>query len=272
MKKLLLLPLCLLIVNHSNAQILINEIDPDQTGSDVAEFIELYNSSASSISLDGYELVLYNGSDNASYANYPLDIYSIEANGYFVIGNVAGADISLSSLQNGTDAIALYKDHPNSFTNDTPLTLDNLVDAVVYGNSPNEVLLTLLNADEVQLIDDTETSLQRDTDGAGGARNTSAFVSRTPTPGASNSTATNSYTPKTEKIKVIPNPFYNDIRIESSRKIKAIHLFNAACNQILKNNNSIDGYIETTGLKAGLYILQVDFFDGNTTTQKVIKK
>ena len=70
----------------STAQLYINEIESDSPGTDNAEFIELYSASPNT-NLDGYVLVLFNGSDDASYAAYDLDGYSTDANGYFIIGD-----------------------------------------------------------------------------------------------------------------------------------------------------------------------------------------
>ena len=196
MKKLLLLIMALISVYGLNAQILINEIDADTPGTDAAEFIELYNTSASSVDLADYVLVLFNGNGDESYAAYDLDGHSIDANGYFVIGATAGADMAFgaatNALQNGPDAVALYLGQAADWSS-SPVTTANLVDAVVYdtNDADDAELLVLLNASQPQINEDEggdkdNHSLQRNTDGAGGARNTDQFYTRTPTPGASN--------------------------------------------------------------------------------------
>ena len=44
--------------------------------------------------LDGLVVVLFNGSDDASYnPAFDLDGFTTDADGYFVIGSVAGADL-----------------------------------------------------------------------------------------------------------------------------------------------------------------------------------
>jgi hypothetical protein len=40
-----------------------------------------------------------------------------------------------NTLQNGADAVALYAANGSDFPNGTPLTMTNLVDAIVYGNN-----------------------------------------------------------------------------------------------------------------------------------------
>ena len=59
-KKLLCL-IALACFSVSNAQVVINEIDPDTPSTDTKEFIEL-KSAAPFSALDGYVLVFFNGS------------------------------------------------------------------------------------------------------------------------------------------------------------------------------------------------------------------
>ena len=81
------------ITNDDTTPLVINEIDADQTGTDADEFIELYGTAGAS--LNGYMLVLYNGSNNQSYAAFDLDGLSLDANGYFVLGNSGVANVDL---------------------------------------------------------------------------------------------------------------------------------------------------------------------------------
>lgn len=101
----------------TQASIIINEIDYDQAGTDNAEFIELFNTSASSISLDGYFIDLINGGTDTVYRSIDLSGFDVGAAGYFVICNdtslVANCNYdfttSASWFQNGApDAVALY--------------------------------------------------------------------------------------------------------------------------------------------------------------------
>lgn len=104
---------------NSHAAIVINEIDYDQPGTDTAEFIELFNTGPSRVSLDGYSISLINGSNASSYRNIDLSGFNIDASGYFVTCGdsslVANCDYSFTSssgwFQNGgPDAVALYQD------------------------------------------------------------------------------------------------------------------------------------------------------------------
>lgn len=182
---------------------IINEVDADTVDTDILEFVELYDGGVGNLPLDGLTLVLYNGSDDSSYNAsgfgdaIDLDGYSTDANGYFVIGNAAVANVDIvvgsNSIQNGADAVALYFGNGEDFPNDTPLTTTDLIDALVYdtGDSDDPGLLALLNAgqpqqDERGAGDGTAHSNQRCPNGFGGKRNTEFYEQGIPTPGATN--------------------------------------------------------------------------------------
>jgi predicted extracellular nuclease len=176
--------------------VIINEVDSDTPGTDVLEFIELYDGGTGNTSLDGLAVVLYNGNGDVSYAAFDLDGYATDGDGYFLLGNTAVApDITFASngLQNGADAVALYSGDATGFPNGTAVTTSNLVDAIVYDTSdPDDAgLLVLLNAEQPQVNeganDNSATeSNQRCPNGEGGARNTDAYTQFTPTPRATN--------------------------------------------------------------------------------------
>ena len=127
----------------AQAQVIINEVDADQVSTDAAEFVELYDGGGGNTDLSGLTLVLYNGSDDASYLAFDLDGQSTDGGGYFVLcgdaANVANCDLDVSPnmnlIQNGADAVALHTGDATSFPNDTALTTANLLDAIVYDTS-----------------------------------------------------------------------------------------------------------------------------------------
>ena len=178
--------------------LIINEVDSDTPSYDELEFIELYDGGVGNSALDGLVVVLFNGSDDASYLAFDLDGYTTDAGGYFVIGTVAGADIYVDPgdygwLQNGADAVALYNGDASDFPNDTPVTTDNLLDAIVYDTNDGDdaALLVLLNAGQPQVNEDGSDdkdnhSNQRCPNGEGGARNTDTYTQFVATPGAAN--------------------------------------------------------------------------------------
>ena len=180
--------LILLLPVFTYAQIVINEVDADTPGTDIAEFIELYSSTPNT-DLTGYIIVFYNGYDDKSTGD-PVDLtgYSTDANGFFVIGNegVTGASITINSgaIQNGADAVALFQDDASNFQNDTEITTTNLIDVVVYDTSDGDDS-GLLNGfgettqwDENMNSDKDNQSLQLISDGS--------YFAMTPTPNAQN--------------------------------------------------------------------------------------
>jgi len=104
---------------NSHAAVVINEIDYDQPGTDSAEFIELFNSGSSAVSLDNYLLDLINGSSTSSYRSIDLSGFNIGSGEFFVVCSnaslVANCNYSFTTtngwFQNGSpDAVALYND------------------------------------------------------------------------------------------------------------------------------------------------------------------
>jgi len=103
--------------NHSNAQLVINEIDYDQEGIDSAEFIELYNPGPNTVDLDDYLIELVNGSNGSLYQIFDLPEVPLAPGGFFVICTDA-VEIETCNfivgppfnwLQNGApDAVALW--------------------------------------------------------------------------------------------------------------------------------------------------------------------
>ena len=136
MKKIYFLFFTLIMTGLSFGQV-INEIDADTPGTDMAEFIELLWTP--NTALDGLVVVLYNGSSDTSYAAYDLDGQSTDANGFYILGNtgiISAGDTDMgadNALQNGADAVALYTGDDTDFPDATPATDANLVDAIVYG-------------------------------------------------------------------------------------------------------------------------------------------
>ncbi len=223
-----------------DAVIVINEIDADTEGSDLLEFVELYDGGVGNTALDGHILVFYNGSNDQSYATYDLTGFTTNTNGYFVIGNVDVANVSITfpgnGLQNGADAVALYKTDAASFPNGTVVSTDNLLDAIVYDTNDGDdaELLVLLNATEPQVNEDDKNdknfhSLQRFPNGSGGLRNTSTYTQAIATPGASNTNAT-------EVINLIINEL--DADTQGSDALEFVELYDGGV-----GNTSLDGFV-----------------------------
>ncbi|MFY0630182.1 MAG: endonuclease [Flavobacteriaceae bacterium] len=222
-------------------EVIINELDADTAGTDTLEFVELYDGGTGNTSLDGLVLVFYNGSNNLSYAAYDLDGQTTDANGYFVIGNVAVPNVSSitfgsNGLQNGADGVALYLGDATDFPSNSAVSTTNLLDALVYdtNDSDDAELAVLLNAGQAQINEDAAGnkdghSLQRFANGTGGARNTSTYVQAIPTPGAANTNAT-------EPINLVINEL--DADTAGSDTLEFIELYDGGT-----GNTSLDGFV-----------------------------
>ena len=168
----------LLISQALTAQIVINELDCDTTGVDTQEFIEL-KSDTPYFALDGYVVVLFNGSTsgaNSSYYTIDLDGYTTDINGLLLIGSnevspVPQLLIPVSVIQNGADAVAVYQASASDFPEGTLATTVNLIDALMYDtNDPDDTdMMALLGLteqiNEGENGNQTTESIQLDNDG-----------------------------------------------------------------------------------------------------------
>lgn len=181
----------LLFTCFSFGQVVINELDCDTPSTDDKEFIEL-KSTAPNFALDGYVLVLYNGTGtliNKSYYVVDLDGFTTDINGIIVIGNSLVSPVPTKFLpdnifQNGPDGVALYLGSSSDFPNNSTATSLNLIDALVYDTNDADatVLMGLLGVttqiNEGQNNLQTTQSIQRKSDGT--------YEIKTPTPGVNN--------------------------------------------------------------------------------------
>ncbi|WP_420573702.1 endonuclease [Kordia sp.] len=187
MKYIFSICLMLLISQFTLAQVVvINEIDCDTPGTDTGEFIEL-KSQTPNFALDGYVLVLFNGStsgNDSSYFALDLDGQVTDVNGLLLIGSstvspVPQLLIGANVIQNGADAVAIYQANSFDFPQGTQATTTDLIDAIVYdtGESDDVGLLTLLG-ETTQISEggnNNTNSIQRnETDGT--------YYTGTPTP------------------------------------------------------------------------------------------
>ena len=181
-----------------HAQIVINEVDADQAGSDGAEFVELFGTPNQS--LDGLVLVLFNGSTDLSYNAFDLDGHQLNGDGYFVLcgndTNVANCDLVVSPavdlLADGADAVALFTADATDFPNGTPVTNTNLIDALVYDtdDADDPELLATLTPGQNQIDEDADGDKDnhanaRYPDG-GSVLDTSSYIQQLSTPGVTN--------------------------------------------------------------------------------------
>lgn len=178
----------------AQSDVRINEIDSDQQGTDAAEFIELFG--PANTPLDGLVVVWYNGSSNLVYEAFDLDGFTLDENGFFVMGNAAVPNVDLifddNSLQNGPEAIAIYSGNGDDFPNSTPITTEGLIDAIVYhtNDSDDAELLDGLTPGQFQVDESAngnsaDDAIARIPDG-GAPFDAASYVTQLPTPGFTN--------------------------------------------------------------------------------------
>lgn len=181
--------------------VVINEIDSDTPGFDVAEFVELKSFDSNGValpnfSLDGYVLVFYNAGSSpflgtTCYYSIDLDGLVTDINGLILIGNsqVSPQPFRLfpsSTLQNGPDVVALYLGNDTDFlVGSTTATNSNLVSALAYSNASTTQPTSLMSIlglttciNENSTSNAANHSIQRKNDGT--------FEVKSPTPGVNN--------------------------------------------------------------------------------------
>ena len=221
----------LLSATQAAAQhLVINEIDYDQPGPDMDEFIEIYNPGPAPQDLTDMVLVFVNGATNTPYLTIPLGpAGTLPAAGYMVVASATvtvapGATVlrfasAQDNIQNGSpDGVALI---------DT--SMPALIDALSYEGSMTSVLIPEVG--QVSLVEGTALSPTvadqnsatgslirlpngQDTDDA----SADWRFTGTPTPGAANDAASTGTGPPGDEggdrsgrlvlFQNFPNPFH----------------------------------------------------------------
>ncbi len=126
--------------------LVIAEVDADTDGRDDQEFVEI-DTGVAGVDLRDFVLVLYNGATGSSDEVWRLDATS-DAAGRVLLGNarVASADLTIrdAAIQNGPDALALYRARPSEFPVGTAIRADP-IDAVIWDTDDPDSA-TLLSA------------------------------------------------------------------------------------------------------------------------------
>ncbi|MCB9601659.1 MAG: hypothetical protein H6720_15150 [Sandaracinus sp.] len=176
--------------------LVINELDADTPGTDVAEFVEL-STGVPGVSLAEYVLVFWNGSGDLSYTAIDLDA-TTDADGLLLVGNsgvspAPALAFANNGLQNGADGVAVHQGSAASFPNNTPVTASGLIDAVVYDTSDGddvELLAAFYSGVDARVqMDESENGASAD-DAVVRCMDTRldgrAFAIAAPSPGAAN--------------------------------------------------------------------------------------
>lgn len=186
MKKFTLTLFTVLCAVSMNAQIVINEILYNNPGADSLEFVELYNTTATPINLNGYEF-----SDKS--ASFILNSsHVIPANGFFVLASDSSAFFNGTGLNADVDLPGSWSFYNSTDTIRIKDNTGNLIDIVGYddgspwptaadGSGPSLELCSVdSNNFEAQFWFAATTTIVAGVMGTPGAANT-AVCSSTPT-------------------------------------------------------------------------------------------
>ena len=123
-------PSCEPVIDYS--VLVINEVDYDNPGSnDNMEFVEILNSGAATLQLEGCKVELVNGSNGLVYTTIILPNHYLAPGDYFVVGN--NADIPNVDLVTGASTNFIQNGEPDAVALRDPA--DNLLDAISYEGS-----------------------------------------------------------------------------------------------------------------------------------------
>ena len=157
--------------------LVINEINYDETGTDVDEFVEIKNTGAGAVDLNGMKLILVNGSTGSPYVTVVLNNVMLAAGDYYVVGNSGVANLdqvgwASNTMQNGApDGVRLT-------TSD-----DLVIDQMSYEGDMSTTEGTSAGTDPG---DEIGVGLGRIPDGADTNDNSVDFVLSCSSPGAAN--------------------------------------------------------------------------------------
>ncbi len=81
--------------------------------------------------------------------------------------------------------------------------------------------------------------------------------------------ATSEVSTKNKSLNVFPNPTKGEVNIKTDKKIKGSDVFDIAGKSVLKSES---GKIDLSSLPSGVYLLQIEFTDGTSSSEKIIKE
>ncbi|MBK7555943.1 MAG: lamin tail domain-containing protein [Flavobacteriales bacterium] len=173
------------ITNDDLPQIVINEVDYDQDGTDAFEFIELKNNGAAAADLLGLKVELINGANGLLYSTFTLPNVSVAAGDYFVICGT-GSSVPNCDFQSGSATNLIQNGSPDGMRLAT--TGNIVIDQMSYEGS----MSTTEGTAPADIDDGTQPDqgLSRLPDGGDTNDNSADWTMRCISPGASNLSTT----------------------------------------------------------------------------------
>jgi cysteine-rich repeat protein len=117
-----------------HAQLVLNEVDYDQPGSDLTEFVEIWNGTAAPVDLTNLALVFINGSDSTEYQRVALAQAGgpLPPGGYLVVANAAVMVDPAALVIRFTAASNNVQNGPGDAVGLVDLSSGTLIDALSY--------------------------------------------------------------------------------------------------------------------------------------------
>lgn len=189
--------------SYSHAQVVINEFVYDPGGTDSAEYIELYNTSASPVDISGYQVLLVNGAPSTGTAYSTITVpalTTLAANSYYVIGNAATVDAIFgvgtvdqsfnldNIIQNGAPDAIVLKDAGAARVDSVAYEADAIFSATVQGAETANAIAEggMGRVVGPGVVGPTAGAALRLPNGADTGSNLLDFVIGPPSPGAAN--------------------------------------------------------------------------------------
>jgi len=172
--------------------IVINEIDYDDPGTDDQSFVELKNVSGSSIDLSLLRVIGFSSGTATQYFDYQMQSHELPSGAYHVLGTTSNSGAVSGSIEETMTGVSIIQNGSNDgiylCLADSPSTI---IDSVSYEGDlahPED------SPDSGDAGQDSPTndnySLSRIPDGTDTDNNTADFIYKEATPGDSNSTST----------------------------------------------------------------------------------
>lgn len=257
-------PACIGTITCANAgDIIITEImqNPAAVSDNAGEYFEVYNTTASPIDLQGYEIIDESGS---ATERHTISTLIVPANGYAVLGlngdvNTNGGvtvDYVYSgvSLGNGTDGIILD-------------CTGTVIDQVIWDNGatfpdPSGISMELAASAYDAASNDIGTNWGESTGTISGGD--------AGTPGMANTFTLSSQSFDANSLKVYPNPVSSgSITIETNTGDALQVTIYSALGQVMMTQKDVINTMDVSNLSSGLYLIRISQ-NGASQTRKLV--
>ncbi|XP_058254005.1 uncharacterized protein si:ch211-183d21.1 [Hemibagrus wyckioides] len=149
--------------SDKDGDFLISEVNVDSPGSaEDEEFVELWHPSGRRTSLNDIWILLINGNNGKIYREIELDGFYTDHLGYFLIGSdklKPHVALPANTIQNGPDAIAIYRSTSAPSLEDVMVPKNGLLDGIVYRSRSSDrdwaELVKALTPGQLPLLEDT---------------------------------------------------------------------------------------------------------------------